>query len=200
MKSVNVVLVALAVLGLVALGGLCLDLALDPSGIGTLHWFTDQVEGGLAHAGAFRPLLGVAGAALVTGAVASVWGNISQRRWERTVVLRTPLGEVLVSLTALEDLGRLVRAEVPGVKDLKLKVTASRRGLKAVARVSLQGDVDLAQVAEAVQVAVRRRLQQVLGQDQDIRPRVMVHKLAVSAGDSEDLLEARPRLRRPPRP
>jgi len=200
MKSVNVILVALAVLGLLALGGLCVDLALDPNGMATLHWFTNTVEGGLAHAGAFRPLLGVAGALLCGGAVAAVWGNISQRRWERTVVLRTPLGEVLVSLTALEDLGRLVKAEVPGVKDLKLKVAASRRGLKAVARVSLQGDVDLAQVAEAVQVAVRRRLQQVLGPEQDIRPRVMVHKLAVGAGDSEELLEARPRLRRPPRP
>ena len=200
MKSVNVILVALAVLGLAALGGLCMDLALDPSGIATLHGFTDLVEGGLAKAGAFRPLLGMAGALLAAGAVGAVWGNISQRRWERTVVLRTPLGEVLVSLTALEDLGRLVKAEVPGVKDLKLKVAASRRGLKAVARVSLQGDVDLAQVAEAVQVAVRRRLQQVLGPDQDIRPRVMVHKLAVSAADSDELLVARPRLRRPPRP
>ncbi|HXC63186.1 MAG TPA: hypothetical protein VNZ67_02450, partial [bacterium] len=60
----NVILVALAVLGLAALGGLCLDLALDPSGVATLHGFTDLVEGGLAKAGAFRPLLGMAGALL----------------------------------------------------------------------------------------------------------------------------------------
>lgn len=200
MKAVNVALIALSVLALLAAGGACVVLALDPGSIARMQAVTAAVEGSLASAGPFRPLLGLAGAILVGLGVGAVWGNISQRRFERIILLRTPLGEVLVSLSALEDLGRLVRTEVPGLKDIKLRVAAGRRGIRADARVTLQGDVDVAQVCEAVQAAVRRRLQMVVGPDQDIRPRVRVGKVLLPNAESEELLVARPRLRRAPRP
>jgi hypothetical protein len=167
--------------------------------LGQLHKFTTDVENSLASASGFRPLLGLSGGLLLLGVLAAVWGTVSQRRYERIIVLRNPLGEVQVSLTALEDLGRLVKAEVSGVKDLKLRIRAGRRGISADARVVLQGDVDVAQVSEAVQASVRRRLQQVVGLDQDVRPRVMVSKL-LPGNPETDELAPRPRLRRPPRP
>jgi hypothetical protein len=200
MKAVNLLVLGLGLLLLLAAGSACLSVALDPAMLGRFHSLTADVEGSLASASGFRPLLGAAGGLLLLAAVAVVWANLSQRRFERIVVLRNPLGEVLVSLTALEDLGRLVKAEVPGVKDLKLRIRAGRRGIRADARVVLQGDVDVAQVSEAVQAGLRRRLQQVLGPDQDVRPRVMVSKLLPAAAEPDELLPGRVRLRRPPRP
>jgi hypothetical protein len=198
-KALNLALGALGLLLLLVAGAACLSVALDPATLETLHHAAADVEASLASASGFRPLLGLAGGLLLLAGVAVVWANLSQRRYERIVVLRNPLGEVLVSLTALEDLGRLVKAEVPGVKDLRLRIRAGRRGISADARVVLQGDVDVAQASEAVQAGVRRRLQQVLGADQDLRPRVMVSKLLPGPADAEDLAP-RARLRRPPRP
>ena len=199
MKAVNLLLVGLGLLLLLLAGAACLSVALDPSTLAPMHRLAAQAELALASASGFRPLLGLAGGLALLAAVAVVWGNLSQRRYERIVVLRNPLGEVLVSLPALEDLGRLVKADVPGVKDLKLRIRASRRGIRADARVVLQGDVDVASVSEAVQAGVRRRLQQVLGADQDVRPRVMVSKLLPAQAEPDELTP-RARLRRPPRP
>lgn len=201
MKAVNIAIIVLAALSMAALGGAALGLALSPDRALRAHEIAEALEGVLAASGPLlRSLLGAAGALLMAAAVFIAWGNLASRRWERTVVLRNPMGEVMVSMTALQDLGRLIKAEVPGLKDIKLRVTASRRGLAAHARVVLQGDVDLPAVTEAIQAAIRRRLQNVVGPDQDIRPRVMVGKVVVKEADSEELLVARARLRRPPRP
>lgn len=201
MKVLNILVIALACLGLAALGGVLLALAAAPAQLAHLQGLVAGLETGLAHDGALRPALVALGGLLVAAGVGLVWGNLSSRRWERIVVLRNPLGEVLVSLTALEDLGRLVKGDVPGLKDCKLRVVASRRGLQATARVTLVGDVDIPAVTEAVQASIRRRLQMVVGADQDIRPRVMVAKLQVrDPAESDELLVSRPRLRRPPRP
>ena len=200
MRSLNWLVLGLGLLLIAAAGAALLGVALDPPLLGRLHSVVADVEGSLASASGFRPLLGLAGLGVLAGVLAVLWANVSQRRFERTVVLRNPLGEVLVSLTALEDLGRLVKAEVPGVKDLRLRIRASRRGIKAEARVVLQGDVDVAAASEAVQAGLRRRLQQVLGADQDLRPRVLVSKLLAAPADVDDTLPPRARLRRPPRP
>jgi hypothetical protein len=199
MKAVNILLMLLGALAVTLIGAACLGVALDPATLGQLHKLTADAENSLASASGFRPLLGLSGGLLLLGVLAAAWGTVSQRRYERIIVLRNPLGEVQVSLTALEDLGRLVKAEVSGVKDLKLRIRAGRRGISADARVVLQGDVDVAQVSEAVQASVRRRLQQVVGLDQDVRPRVMVSKL-LPGNPETDELAPRPRLRRPPRP
>jgi hypothetical protein len=201
MKALNIVVIVLAVLAMAALGGAAVGLAFSPERAARAHEIAGILEATLAASGPFLgPLLGLAGALLMSLAVLVAWGNLASRRFERIVVLRNPLGEVMVSMSALEDLGRLVKSEVPGLKDIKLRVSASRRGLAAHARVVLQGDVDLPAVTEAVQAAIRKRLQNVVGAEQDIRPRVMVGKVLVKDPDSEELLLARARMRRQPRP
>ncbi len=143
------------------------------------------------------------GAGLMAIAAIAVWANLRSRRWERTVVFHNPLGEVMVSLSALEDVGRQAKADVAGVKDLKLRVLARRRGLQATAHVVLYSDVNVPSTTEAVQECVRRRLAQVVGEGQDIRPRVMVSKVVYRdpADEVEDVPVYRPygRARRPPK-
>jgi hypothetical protein len=87
---------------------------------------------------------------------------------------------------------------LPGLRDVKLRIQADRRGLQVRARVSLQAPEDLGAATEAVQAAIRRRLQQVVGPETDIRPRVMVAKILARSDDDDS---ATPRRRvRPPRP
>jgi hypothetical protein len=156
------------------------------------------LEVALAASGTLRAGLGVVGVLGLLAGAAVVWGNVAARRWERIVVLRNSLGEVHLSLRALEDLGRVVKNDVPGLRDIKLRVSANRRGIQARARVILLADDDLGALTESVQAAIRRRLQQAVGVEQDIRPRIIVGKVVPRSEDEG--LSGRPRLRRAPRP
>jgi hypothetical protein len=203
MRAFNILMIALVLLLALAVGAALLGLSLWPGLAQTRLQLA--LPGGLTlDSPDLRFTLGLAGAGVLFLCAIAVFGNLSSRRWERTVVFHNPLGEVMVSLSALEDLGRLARADVPGVKDLKLRVLAHRRGLKATAKVVLFADANLPGTTEAVQEAVRRRLQDVVGDGQDIRPRVMVSKVVFRdlGEEGEDLRVYRPygRARRPPRP
>jgi hypothetical protein len=194
MKGWNILTIIIVALGLMA-GGAALawtSLGLQPQ--------PDLAAWGAAAAEAlpdYRLALLAGGVAAALAGLALAWGNVASRRWERLIILRNPLGEVHVSLAALEDLGRVVKSDVPGVRDVKLRISAGRRGLQVRARASLLAGDDLGSVTEALQEAIRRRLQQVLGADHEIRPRVVIGRV-IPRGDDED---GAPRRRlRPPRP
>jgi hypothetical protein len=202
-KVFNILLIAFSVLLLTAAGLGLLGLSLLPGlqdGLREAYRLFDdamQMEANL------RWGLGAAGSGLLFVAFLAVYSNLSTRRWERSVVFHNPLGEVMVSLTALEDIGRQAKAEVPGVKDLKLRVLPRRRGLQATARVVLFSDANVPSTTELIQEVIRRRLQEVVGEGQDLRPRVIVTKVVFrEAGEDGDLPVYRPygRARRPPRP
>lgn len=204
MKAFNILLIALAVLAMIALGVGLIALATLPgmdAGLQEAHRLLDTL---LKADSNLRWGLVLFGAVLLLLSWFALWGNISMRRWERTVVFHNPLGEVMVSLAALEDVGRQAKADVPGVKDLKLRVLARRRGLQATAKVVLFSDANVPSTTEAVQESIRRRLSDVVGEGQDIRPRVMVSKVVFrEPGDEgEEVPVYRPygRARRPPRP
>ena len=197
MKGANILVIALGVLAALGLGAGLAWLGFGGQPQPDLAAWGQRAAAALAADGRLRPALGLGGLLLMAAGAAVVWGNIAARRWERIIILRNPLGEVHVSLSALEDLGRVVKGDVPGLRDVKLRISAGRRGLQVRARITLAAVEDLGAATEAVQAAIRKRLQQVVGPEQDIRPRVMVAKVLARSDDDE----AVPRRRvRPPRP
>jgi hypothetical protein len=193
MKGWNILTIIAAALGLMAGGAVLawIGLGLEPQP-DLAAWCARAT----ASAPAYRLGFVALGVLAALAGLGLAWGNLASRRWERLIILRNPLGEVHISLAALEDLGRVVKGDVPGLRDVKLRINASRRGLQVVARVSLLAGDDLGAVTEAVQAAIRKRLQQVLGPEQDVRPRVVVGRVLPRGEDADA-----PRRRlRPPRP
>jgi len=131
-----------------------------------------------------RVLAFSAGLICVLISLSTIIGNLRNRRHERAVIFKNPQGEVMVALGALEDLGRLVKAEVPAIKDIKLRVDVRSKGLRVTARVVLWGDASIPDATEQCQDSIRRCFQGVLGLDQDLKPRVLVSKVAYR--DPED--------------
>ena len=119
----------------------------------------------------------LAGVLLLVIFVYLVWGNIQSARRERTVVLKNPLGEVLVSLAAIEDFARVLKGKIEGLRDIKGRVVYRRRGLKVSARITVLSDYSIVEVTQNVQDAIRNYIQKTLGIDQDINPTVMVNKV-----------------------
>ncbi len=197
MRFYNIVLILLATLLLAATGVGAILIAAFPELEARLLDAHQVFRGNLWHGDALRTALALGGTGALLLALYAVWGNLRWRQIERTVVFHNPLGEVMVSLSALEDLAKVVKGDVPGLKDLKLRVIARRKGIQVTAKVALWSDANLPGVTEEVQQAVRRYLQEILGQDTEIRPRVIVSKVVFreAPGQRGELVEYRPSQR-----
>jgi hypothetical protein len=122
---------------------------------------------------------------LVAVALFTIWGNFEKRRSERTVVLESPLGEIMVSLGAIEDFSRVVKNQVKGVKDIKGKVISTRKGLRVTAHVTLFSDRSVADVTQEVQEAIIQYIQFTLGIETQIKPTVIVSKVVFKSKEEE---------------
>ncbi|MGD0565817.1 MAG: alkaline shock response membrane anchor protein AmaP [Candidatus Goldiibacteriota bacterium] len=134
---------------------------------------------------AIRIAVLILGVFFISIALFTIFGNIEKRRSERTVVLESPLGEIMVSLGAIEDFSRVVKNQVRGVKDIKGKVLSTRKGLKVTAHVTLFSDRSVADVTQEVQEAIIKYIQYTLGIANDIKPTVIVSKVVYKSKDEE---------------
>jgi len=177
MRTMNVIMTAIGAIVLAAVGIVGLIVAVYPPVLLTVGDFvsgplTYSIEGSLG-----RALCLLAGIFLLLVVVYLIWGNIQATRREKTVVLQTPLGEVMVSLPAIEDFDRVLKGRIEGLRDIKGRVVYTRRGLKVSARITVLSDFSIADVTQKVQDAIRNYVQNTLSIDQDIQPTVVVTKV-----------------------
>jgi len=177
MRTFNVIMAILGSLVLTALAGLSLAAAVYPPLVLSLG---DLISGPLSYAlegSAGRAISLISGLVLLLIVVYYILGNVQASRRERTVVLQTPLGEVLVSLPAIEDFARVLKGKIEGLRDIKGRVIYTRRGLKVSARVTVLSDFSIAEVTQKTQDAIRHYIQHTLGIEQEINPTVVVTKV-----------------------
>ena len=177
MRTFNFFMTVIGALLVLALGVLSLAAAIYPPVILTLG---DMISGPLTYViegSTGRGIALLAGLLLLVIFTYLVWGNIQSARRERTVVLKNPLGEVLVSLAAIEDFARVLKGKIEGLKEIKGRVVYRRRGLKVSARITVISDYSIVEVTQNVQDAIRNYIQKTLGIEQDINPTVMVTKV-----------------------
>ncbi len=177
MRTLNIIMmvIGISVLGLIGL--LVLAVAVYP---GWLLVVGDFVAGPLAYVVeglTGRVLAFVIGVVLCGGLVYYGLGSVRAARRERTVVLQNPMGEVMVSLPAIEDFARVLKGKIDGLRDIRGRVLYTRRGLKVTARITIFSDVSIADVSEKVQAEIRTYIQKTLSIDQEINPTVLVTKV-----------------------
>jgi uncharacterized alkaline shock family protein YloU len=177
MRTYNFFITVIGALVILKLGLLSLAAAIYPQIILTLG---DMISGPLTYViegSTGRGIALLAGLVFMTIFIYLFWGNIQLSRRERTVVLKNPLGEVLVSLAAIEDFARVLKGKIEGLRDIKGRVVYTRRGLKVSARITVIADYSIVEVSQNVQDAIRNYIQKTLGIEQDINPTVMVNKV-----------------------
>ena len=95
----------------------------------------------------------------------------------KTIAFDNPSGRVSVSLSALEDLVRRVISKVPEVKDVRSSVSASKKGLLIEAMLTLNTDVNIPEMTSRLQEMVKKRVQAMIGIEEEITVRVHVVKI-----------------------
>ncbi len=81
----------------------------------------------------------------------------------KAVIHETPLGEVRVSLGAVENLVKKVTRQIHGVRDVRASVSNTPDGITADIRTWVSPDVSVPEVSEDIQKAVREYVKNVVG-------------------------------------
>jgi hypothetical protein len=199
MRVYNIVIIVLNTLIFLGLGLLLLGTGASDTVASALVGFHQNLEAFVKSSIWARVLISSIGLLFVVVSLSTIIGNAQNRRYERAVVFQNTMGEVMVTLGALEDLGRQVKADVPALKDMKLRVRASGKGLKVSASVVLWSDVAIPEATEQIQEAILRCFREGLGLEQEVRPRILVSKVAYRDPEDEPRRDeiARARKRNP---
>ncbi|MDP8253088.1 MAG: alkaline shock response membrane anchor protein AmaP [Candidatus Kaelpia aquatica] len=122
-------------------------------------------------------LAGLVGAVLIVLVVALlnfVWSGVAA---EKNIAFKTEYGEVLVSLSAVEDYVRKIMRDDPDVRDLRSKVTVRKRGLVISLRAVMLSEINIPSVTEKMQSELRRKVQEMLGMEEPVIIKVFISKI-----------------------
>jgi hypothetical protein len=178
MKIFNRIIIALNTLMFLTVGAFFIMVSINQS---ANKWMADTMNILITYLNTsftIRIIVLLIGAIAVFTAVITVFGNIRSKINERTVILQSPLGDILVSLSAIEDFSKVIKNQIAGIKDIKGKVRSKRKGFDVTAWVSLYSDRPVADVTQEVQEAIIQYIKYTLSIDTDIKPKVIVSKIS----------------------
>jgi len=142
-------------------------------GAGEMGFIADKLN-------AFIPLdilVGITGGVLIILVVSLlnfVWSGVEA---ERNIAFKTEYGDVLVSLSAIEDYVRKLLKEEPDIKDLRTKVSARKRGLVVLLKAVMLSETNIPNITERIQSNLRVKVQEMLGMEEPIVIKVHISKI-----------------------
>ncbi|ACB85278.1 alkaline shock response membrane anchor protein AmaP [Natranaerobius thermophilus] len=121
--------------------------------IGTsLDYYTGTIE------------IGILGLVLLLIAFRSIWGVFKTESQAETVNHATEMGEVKISLQTIESMViRAAQKEVKGIKEVKTNIKVSENGVIIYLRGKILADLEIPQVSEQLQKAVKENVESQAG-------------------------------------
>ncbi len=101
---------------------------------------------------------------------------------EKTIAFDNPAGRVSVSLGAIEDLTKRIVSRIPEVREVKSKISASKKGLLIKIKLILRAEGSIPEVTSRVQELVKRKVQDTIGLDEPIEVAIFVGKILADQG------------------
>jgi len=111
----------------------------------------------------------------------------------KTIAFDNPSGRVSVSLAAIEEMTKRVISKVGEVREVKSKITASKRGLHIKVTLILRSEGSIPEVTSQVQEMVKARVQDAIGLDEPIEIAIFVGKIL-----PDQIKEKRPEKKKEP--
>ncbi len=104
-----------------------------------------------------------------------------RQQQERLIHFENPLGRVTISLAAIEDLIRRVVVHTPQIKEIRPTIASTKNGLDVDMRLVLRSDVNIPEMTAELQSIIKRKIQDVIGADEQVNISVHVVKIATDA-------------------
>ncbi len=96
---------------------------------------------------------------------------------DHSIAFDNPTGRVSVSLMAIEDLIRRVIGQIKEVKEVKSRISASKKGLQVKVKLILRSEGRIPEVTSRVQELIKRKVQDAIGLDEPINVAIYVGKI-----------------------
>ncbi|BAD40836.1 alkaline shock response membrane anchor protein AmaP [Symbiobacterium thermophilum] len=158
MGIIDRVVLSIYTFSLAIISGLMVLLAIAPEWIPVHIWLQD-----LLLTGRGRVVLGLVGSAFFVVSVRLIVFAFSSQGGGRPVIYETSMGEVHISLGAVESLVKKTARSVKGVRDMKAVITHAEDGLHAHLTGTVSPEVSIPEVSEEIQSAVRQYVRRVVG-------------------------------------
>ena len=117
------------------------------------------------------------------------------RQKERTIAFDNSSGRVSVSLGAVEDLIRRLMYKLAEIKEAKLHIIATKKGIEVETRLILKADVNIPDLTARLQDLVKSKIQEILGIEEAVIVRIHVIKIISEENKSKrskDDIEEKP--------
>lgn len=121
-------------------------------------------------------LYAIGGIFLLMGAIGPL-RMVAGLRGGSIIAFQNPDGEVTVSLKAIEDYIKKISKDIPGICDVRSHVEVRRNGVNITCYVSLTAGSNIPDITERIQLAVRSRLQNMLGMEEKINIKMHVSRI-----------------------
>ncbi|MCL6451684.1 MAG: alkaline shock response membrane anchor protein AmaP [Acetobacteraceae bacterium] len=110
-----------------------------------------------------RWVVGIVAATFFVVSLRLLYFGFRRRYPGQTLVHQTPLGEVRISLDAVENLVRKVVRQVTGVRDVRARVLHQGGEVGVSLRVTVSPDLSVPEVSDKIQNAVKNYVRNVVG-------------------------------------
>lgn len=100
---------------------------------------------------------------------------------DKIIAFDNPAGRVTVSLAALEDLVKRTIVRLSEIKDVRMNISASKKGLKIKSRLILRSEVNIPEITSKVQDVIRKKIQDMIGIDEPLNVTIYVGKIIPEA-------------------
>lgn len=140
------------------ISGLMILVAVVPEWVQPQEWL-DQALG----SGRGRWAVGLIGTAFFAVSLRLILFAFKRQGGGQPVVHETALGDVRISLDAVENLVRKVARGIKGVREIKASVSHGKDGLHASLQATISPEVSIPEVSEEIQTAVRQYVKRVVG-------------------------------------
>ena len=121
---------------------------------------------------------GLMGILVVLIGVSIIKITIGRLQREKTIAYENPEGQVIISLSAIEDFIKRIVRQIIEIKDLRCNVIATKKGINISAKVTLWSDANIPDVTEKIQSLIKSRVQEMLGIEETIVVSVHITKIA----------------------
>lgn len=98
-------------------------------------------------------------------------------RRERSIISESSSGKVSITLSAIEDMIRNTLETEKGFLHTRVKVIPTKRGAEVIIRGNLNTEVNLLLFTQDVQEKTKEKLQNILGEEKEIKVRIEIKKM-----------------------
>lgn len=124
-----------------------------------------------------RIIVGLSGLLLILISFSFAQLILGRFQRERTIAFTTASGEVVVSLSAIEDLIKRLGNNIPEIKELRPDVIATKKGIVVDLRVILRSESNIPELTARLQEITRSKIQEILGLEEQIIIKIHVAKI-----------------------